>query len=143
MSLTSGTSLGPYRIDAPLGARRMGTYLVVCFGVAVLVGGCSSTSEVTMGPTAPSRTLTPGETLPLGETVRVSMSGDYPLPSGANRLTTRCTGSVTVSFTTPSGSEMNTCESADGSANQTNTVTGATQVTFALGTGAFADVTVD
>ena len=88
--------------------------------------------------------------IPLDDTVRINTSGDtrsrpahYPLPAGATRLVTRCTGSVTVMFSTgPGAMESNTCESADGTANQTNIVTGATQVTFQLDPGAFADVTL-
>ncbi len=102
-----------------------------------------STSETVIGPTPPSRTLQLGDTIPLDQTVRISTSGDYPLPARATRLVTRCTGSVTVMFSTgPGAMESNTCESADGTANQTNIVTGATQVTFQLGAGAFADVTL-
>ena len=95
-----------------------------------------------IGPTPPSRTLRPGETIPLDETVQISTGGAYLLPAGATRLTTRCTGSVTVMFSTAGKMESNICESTDGTANQTNIVTGATQVTFWLGIGALADVTV-
>ena len=111
--------------------------------VVFLLTTCGSSSETLIGPTPPAVTLSPGDTIPLGTTVRVSVSGVYRLPVGANRLTTRCTGSVSVTFSTGSGPpQTNTCESPDGSANQTNIVTGATQVTFDLGAGALADVTV-
>ena len=103
--------------------KRGGVLLVVAFTAA-----CGSTSETVIGPTPPSRTLQLGDAIPLDETVRISTSGNYPLPAGATRLVTRCTGSVTVMFSTgPGAMESNTCESADGTANQTNIVTGATQ----------------
>ncbi len=104
---------------------------------------CGSSSETIIGPTPPSRTLQLGDTIPLDETVRISTSGDYSLPAGATQIVTRCTGSVTVMFSTgPGEMASNTCESADGTANQTNIVTGATQVSFQLGAGAFADITL-
>lgn len=123
-------------------ATALGAYSRILLVVA-LTAACGSSSETIIGPTPPSRTLRPGETIPLDETVRILTGGDYLLPAGATRLTTRCTGSVTVMFSTgPGKMESNTCESADGTANQTNIVTGATQVTFRLGLGALADVTV-
>ena len=107
------------------------------------ITACGGSTETMIGPTAPSRTIQPGATIPLGETVRISTSGAYLLTAGANRLTTRCTGFVSVTFSTGVGPpQTNTCESADGSSSQTNVVTGASQVTFGLGAGAFADVTV-
>ncbi len=133
MALSDGTQLGLRNSLAP--------FVCLLTGL-VLVTACGSDSETMSGPTAPSRTLSLGETIPLGDTVRIQTSGDYPLPDGATSLRTRCTGSVTVMFTADSGSESNTCESAGGSANQTNNVTGATLVTFQLGPGAFADVTL-
>ena len=98
--------------------------------------GCSGTTDP--GPV----TVFPGETLPLGTTVRVDAVGTYLLPAGATLLTTRCTGRVTVTFTPPGGAtQNNTCESPDGSANQTNDVTGVTSVMYDLDADAFADVT--
>ncbi len=92
----------------------------------------------------PPPVVTPGSTLPLGTTVRINTSGDYQLPQTATTLTTRCTGSVAVTFETMPGSpQTNTCDSATGSSSQTNIVTGASSVTYVLGTGALADVTVN
>ena len=71
------------------------------------------------------------------------MSGDYLIPVGAILLTTRCTGSVAVTFSTGVGSpQTNTCSSPTGSSSMTNVVTGASRVTYELGAGAFADVTL-
>ncbi len=96
------------------------------------------------GDTEPSNEpVSPGATLPLGTTVRIDEVGTYVLPAGATSLTTRCWGRVTVTFTPPGGAtQSNTCQSPNGSANQTNDVTGVTSVMYEVDRGAYAHVTV-
>ena len=92
-----------------------------------------------------ARIVSPGATLPLEETVRLDAMGTYLVPAAASQLTTRCWGRVTVAYTLPSGAtQNNTCETdpPDGSANQTNIVTGVGSVMYDVGPDAFAHVTV-
>ncbi len=86
-----------------------------------------------------NRPLRPGDTLPLGRTETITISGTYVLPAGANRITTRCTGDVTVEI--PSPAQTNTCF-GNGGQSITNPVTGSLDVTYTFGTGASAKVTV-
>jgi hypothetical protein len=123
----------PARLKQP--ARRWIRPVVVANALGLL--GCSSATDP--GPV----TVLPGATLPLDTTVRIDAGGTYLLAVGAGLLTARCTGRVTVTFTPPSGAtQNNTCQSLDGSSNQTNDVTGVTRVMYDLDPGAFADVTV-
>ncbi len=85
----------------------------------------------------------PGDTLPLGTTVTITMDGEYQLPAGATRITTRCMGEVSVTIPGSQNPGPNTCSSSDGSNSQTNFVTGATSVIYAFGAGASAGVTVN
>lgn len=114
-------------------------FLVASMGLVAVACG-----DDEMAAPDPPPVVNPGSTLPVGTTVRVNTSGDYQLPQTATTLTTRCTGSVAVTFeTTPGSPQTNTCDSATGSSNMTNIITGASSVTYVLGTGAFADVTVN
>ena len=88
-----------------------------------------------------NRPLRPGDTLPLGRTETITISGMYLLPAGADRITTRCTGGVTVEIPT-APPQTNTCFSPDGSQSITNFVTGVSDVTYTFGAGASARVTV-
>jgi len=101
-------------------------------------GGSSSGGGV---PATTPVAISPGGTIPLGTTVRITASGTYSLPKGANTITTRCTGEVTV--TIPGAGQSNTCNSPDGSANQTNSVAGESEVMYELGQAASAQVTVN
>ena len=117
-------------------ARQWLSGPIVATALALL--GCSGTAE----PNDEPATVSPGATLPLGTTVRVNSVGTYMLPAGASALTTRCWGRVTVTFTPPGGAtQSNTCESPDGSGNQTNDVTGVTSVMYDLDAGAYAHAT--
>ena len=87
-------------------------------------------------------TLLPGDTFELGTTETVTLIGNYLLPAGATTITTRCTGEVTIEIPMVPP-QTNTCNSPDGSANMTNPVTGASEVTYTFGEGAFASVTVN
>ncbi len=86
-----------------------------------------------------NRPLRPGDTFRLGIPETITLSGTYVLPAGANRLTTRCTGDVTVEI--PSPAQTNTCF-GNGGQSITNPVTGSLDVTYTFGTGASARVTV-
>lgn len=111
----------------------------VCVASAFGLSACGGTTD----PTDDPPTVSPGATLLLGTTVRIDAVGTYLLAAGASLLTTRCTGRVTVTFTPPGGAtQNNTCQSPDGSSNQTNDVTGVTSVMYDLDPDAFADVTV-
>ena len=113
--------------------------LMLVTAVMLACGG----SEQTVGPATPTVTLQLGDTIPLDTTVRINQGGAYPLPMGAVSLRTRCFGSVELSFTPASGVPQNdTCSSLDGSANQTNNVTGASDVTYSFSAGGFAHVTL-
>ena len=94
------------------------------------------------GQAAPS-VVSPGATLPLGTTVSLDADGTYSLPAQAATITVRCFGQVTVTFMTLGGStQNNTCQSAGGTATQTNSVAGVADVTFDFDAGGSAEVTV-
>ncbi len=88
-----------------------------------------------------NRPLRPGDTLPLGRTETISLSGTYLLPAGATWITTRCTGDITVDIPT-SPPQTNTCFSHDGSQSIGNLIGGASEVMYTFGAGALASVTV-
>lgn len=120
--------------------------IVLAAGLSACGGGGSSSGfdSATTTTDAPT-TVEPGATLPLGSTVTIDQSGGYLLPAGASTITTQCFGQVTVTISRPglTTPEVNTCSSPDGSANQTNVVSGAANVTYVLAMGATAQVTVN
>ena len=125
-----------------VGSRPARAVLTSAMAAVVSLASLAACGE-SSAPEPGLDTVAPGETLPLEVTVRVVESGTFDLPAEAASLTTRCFGTVTVEFTPPDGPvQMNTCESDDGSSNQTNDVTGVASVDYTLGTGSFAEVTV-
>lgn len=111
---------------------------------ATLLTACGSDSTGGVVGAAPLRTLSVGETIPLGTTVEIVDSGTYPLETGASRLRTRCFGRVAVTIERVPGSpETNTCDSDNGSSNQTNDVTGVDSVVYDIDAGALARVTLN
>lgn len=133
----------PSRIRVPGRRQALRPEGFVVAAICLAVAACGETTTGADDDTGEPPTVSPGATLPLGPTVRVGTTGTYLLPAGAARLTTRCTGRVTVTFTPPGGPEQNnTCDSQDGSSSQTNDVTGVTSVVYTLDPGAYADVTV-
>ena len=124
------------------GIRWLG---VVMMAVAAGSLGCSDGTAPTNEepPDDGPAVVLPGETLPMGTTVKVDVSGTFGLPTGAVALTTRCFGTVVLTYAPPANwVESNTCESADGSSSQTNDVNLVTNVMYDVGPGAFAHVTV-
>jgi len=111
--------------------------------MSIALASCSDSSSIPTGVQSTLRVVSPGSTLPLGTAVSVDAEGTYNLPAQAATITVRCFGRVTVTFTQPGGGmQNNTCQSAGGSASQTNSVAGVDNVTFGLDAGASAEVTV-
>lgn len=122
------------------------SFLVLACAVSACGGGGSSSGFDSAGTAADMpMTVAPGATLPLGVTVTVDQSGVFALPAGANIITTQCFGEVSVAISRPGVAtpEVNTCNSPDGSANQTNVVGGAASVSYVVAMGASARVTVN
>ena len=119
----------------------LGCVLII---MALTLSACNDGDDTT-GPDGngpPTPTLLPGDTFELGTTETLTLIGNYLLPAGATTITTRCTGEVTIEIPTVPP-QTNTCNSLTGSSSMTNPVTGASEVTYTFGEGAFATVTVD
>lgn len=111
--------------------------------MSVAMASCGDGPPLQTGGETTLSVVLPGSTLPLGTTVSVNAEGIYNLPAQAARITVRCFGRVTVTFTQPGGAtQNNTCQSAGGSATQTNSVAGVASAILGFDPGASAEVTV-
>ena len=81
--------------------------IALSMGLLAACGGGGSSSAGGSATTLAS--VSPGDTLPLGTTVSASASGTYNLPAGAQIITTRCIGQVTLAI--PGAAQNNTCRS--------------------------------
>ena len=113
--------------------------LLVAPATTVGCGGSDSDGGMLTPPSDPP-VIAAGSTIPLGTTVRVEVGGRYDVEAGASSIRTRCWGYVAV--TIPGDAQPNSCESSDGSGNQTHSLGGASFVDIELGPGAMADVTL-
>ncbi len=131
-----------------LSSSASGGWIVSRLGCAVVamsmvLASCGDSPSLPTGGQSTLSVASPGSTLPLGTAVSVNANGTYNLPAQAATITVRCFGRVTVTFTQPGGgTQNNTCQSAGGSANQTNSVNGVASVMFGFDAGASAEVTV-
>ena len=94
---------------------------------------------------APSslQALAPGDIIPLETKVCIRSAGIYKLTHGASLLTTRCYGSISVSFQLPdSTSQTNSCNSPSGRTSQTNYISGVNEVFYSIQSGSYAEISL-
>lgn len=111
-------------------------FILSCFG-------CSKTDDVSprIDLTNELQIIYPGNEIPFGTKVKIVESGIYRVPDGASIVTTRCFGTVTVSYTPTEGpTQSNTCQNHDGGSNQTNPIPGVDQIEFSLGQESYAEI---
>ena len=125
--------------------RRNGRCMLLSLCLALAMAGCNDSEgdrdvEDSDFPSEP--TVQPGDTLVVGQTETIAITGVYLLPAGATFLTTRCIGDIAVTIEAVPGSPViNTC-SGDGTSSQTNMVAGVSMVFYDVADGGFARVTV-